>query len=186
MAFRSRPLAKAEKMERAAALYLQGYTHAAIGREMGIAADTASKYIAEVRKSWLESSVRDFDTAKARELAKIDLLETTYWRAWEDSRRDKEVVQVEDSTKGGAKGYIRAEGQSGNPAFLDGVMKCIEKRCKILGLDAPTKNINITIPWDKLTDEQVDRIIAGEDPKKVLPPHLLIDVTPKEGQDREW
>ena len=33
----------------------------------------------------------------------------------------------------------RREGQSGNPSFLAGVQWCINKRCEILGLDAPKK-----------------------------------------------
>ncbi|MHC4984512.1 MAG: hypothetical protein ACYTF6_15275, partial [Planctomycetota bacterium] len=62
------------------------------------------------------------------------------------------------------------KGQAGDPRFLAGVQWCIERRCKILGLDAPTKaqasllNINM----GNLTDEQLRRIADGEDPAFVL------------------
>ena len=168
-------------MERAAGMYLKGATHADIGRALGVSARTAGTYIEEVRLHWLDSALRDYDQAKMEQLAKIDLLERTYWEAWEASRQDKETIQIDALPKGEWKATSRSEGQTGNAAFLDGVMKCIDKRCKILGLDAPTRNINVTIPWDKLNDEQIDLIIAGEDPKKVLPAHLIIDATPANG-----
>jgi hypothetical protein len=60
---------------------------------------------------------------------------------------------------------MRKEGQAGNPAFLAGVLTCIERRCSILGLDAPKRFV---IRWDDLTDEQIDRLAAGEPPEKVL------------------
>ena len=31
-------------------------------------------------------------------------------------------------------------GQAGDPRFLAGVQWCIERRCKIIGIDAPTKS----------------------------------------------
>ena len=34
---------------------------------------------------------------------------------------------------------IRKEEQVGDARFLDGVMKCIQKRCEILGLNAPSR-----------------------------------------------
>jgi hypothetical protein len=33
----------------------------------------------------------------------------------------------------------RREGQVGDPRYLDGVLKCIDRRCAILGIDAPKK-----------------------------------------------
>ncbi len=33
----------------------------------------------------------------------------------------------------------RSEQRNGNPAYLSGVQWCIDRRCKLLGLDAPIK-----------------------------------------------
>jgi hypothetical protein len=38
----------------------------------------------------------------------------------------------------------RSEGQAGDPRFLQGVACCIDRRCKLLGLDKPDK---VTIDW---------------------------------------
>jgi hypothetical protein len=37
------------------------------------------------------------------------------------------------------KAWQRQDGQIGDPRFLAGVQWCINKRCEILGLDAPAK-----------------------------------------------
>ena len=43
------------------------------------------------------------------------------------------------------------------------MLTCIERRCSILVLDAPKRSV---IRWDDLTDEQIDRLAAGEPPEK--------------------
>jgi len=46
------------------------------------------------------------------------------------------------------KTQIRTQSQYGNPRFLDIVLKCVTKRCEILGLYAPSK-IEATTPNGK-------------------------------------
>lgn len=70
-----------------------------------------------IRERWVKSGLRDFDRAQAQELERIDRLEQEHWAAWR-------MVDPTDRTA---------------PSYLAGVMKCIERRCKILGLDAPEK-----------------------------------------------
>lgn len=52
------------------------------------------------------------------------------------SARSRKQAQVRTKT------YLRREGQTGNPAYLDKLQWCIEQRCKILGLYAPDQ-VNI-------------------------------------------
>ncbi len=82
--------------------------------------------------------------AKARELAKVDTLEVEYWDAWKRSQQNAEVettkMQGSDPDKPGRlEKQKRVEGQVGDPRFLAGVQWCIQKRCEILGVDAPEK-----------------------------------------------
>jgi hypothetical protein len=49
----------------------------------------------------------------------------------------------------------RIEGQTGNPAFLAGVLACIAKRCQILGLDEPRK-MDITSAGKPLKGYTID------------------------------
>jgi len=60
------------------------------------------------------------------------------------------------------------KGQSGNPAFLRGIEWCINKRCDLLGLDAPKKLENMNYDMSILPDEYLDRIAGGEDVGKVF------------------
>ena len=160
------------RREDVARRYLQGQTQSEIADVFGVSQAQISKDLAAIRAAWLASAMRDFDAAKAQELAKIDTVEREYWLAWERSKKDKEISvqeggEVDPQTRKPRikKVVMRKEGQAGNPAFLAGVLTCIERRCSILGLDAPKRFV---IRWDDLTDEQIDRLAAGEPPEKVL------------------
>lgn len=161
------------RRQEVASRYLRGEQQTEIARAFGLSQAQISKDLAAVRAAWLASAVRDFDAAKAQELARIDEVEREYWLGWERSKQDKEVSvqetdgKLDEKTKRPKikKAVLRKEGQSGNPAFLAGVLTCIERRCAILGLDAPKRFV---INWDELTEEQEDRIARGEDPRKVL------------------
>jgi len=138
---------------RIADLYLAGWTQAAIGEEIGLSQPTISLDLKALQRDWLASSLVDFDAAKSQELAKVDRLEREYWTAWEASKADKETKTTEkvDSTNNAAraKAQVRREGRVGNPSFLSGVQWCIERRCKVLGIDAPTKQ-DITSGGEKI------------------------------------
>jgi hypothetical protein len=153
--------------------YLRGEMQSEIAASFGVSQVQISYDLKAIRAAWLQSAIRDFDAARAEELAKIDHVESEYWQAWDRSKKDKETENLEgDGTidlqtrkPKVTKVTKRKEGQSGNPAYLQGILTCIERRCKILGLDAPTRfNIN----WDELTPEQEERLAKGEPPEKVL------------------
>lgn len=139
MSEQQKVMSLAERRAETAARYLRGDTQAAIAADLGVSQQQISKDLNAIRKEWLASAIRDFDEAKSQELAKIDLVEVEYWRAWTRSQEDKEITYSETGGKFGGKSGERREGQAGNPAFLDGVLKCIERRCKILGIDAPER-----------------------------------------------
>lgn len=107
--------------------------------------------IKEIHKRWVNSSLIDFNEAKGRELAKLDELEAAYWQAYEESMKDKEmrellkttdmiafaVDQVVPVTRTRKK--HRIERRDPLMSALAGVERCIEQRCKILGLFSPEK-----------------------------------------------
>lgn len=126
------------RRQQVAEMYLRGLYQSDIADSLGVDQATVSRDLAELRKEWLERSINHIDQKKAIELSKLDRLEVTYWEAWERSRENAETV-INRSTPNGPIHEERSEGQSGNPAFLEGVLKCIAKRCEILGLDAPKK-----------------------------------------------
>lgn len=132
-------------------LYLKGWLQVDIAAELQINQSTVSRDLRALHKQWLKEALVDYDKAKAKELAKIDRLEREYWVAWVRSCEDAEMVKEKTQNilqRQGESGELVAleypdgttktrKGQAGDPRFLQGVQWCIERRCKILGVDAP-------------------------------------------------
>lgn len=156
----------AKRRQEVAERYLRGEYQTTIADALGIDQAQVSRDLKALRSMWLSSAIRDFDAAKAQELAKIDEVERAAWSGWTRSTEDKEVaVQEAGADKKLKKATLRKEGQSGNPAFLSTILTCIERRCAILGLDAPKKFV---IDWEALTPEQEAELAKGAPPEKVL------------------
>ena len=132
----------ARDRRRMADLYLQGWLQADIAAELGVDPSTVSRDLKALQAEWLQSALVDFDAAKAAELAKIDRLEREYWHAWKRSCEDAETATEKFTGNEKSPSRIekskRVEGQAGDPRFLTGIQWCIERRCKILGIDAPS------------------------------------------------
>jgi hypothetical protein len=156
-------------LERITEMYLRGKFQSEIAEVMEVSQGQISYDLTIIKKRWQESSLVNWDEARQRELARIDELERTYWSAWEASKTERTKARQEKNNAGATvKASMEKEQRDGNPAFLDGVMKCITERCKILGLNAPTKNQNFNVDLSSLTDEQLDRLDAGESMEQVL------------------
>lgn len=100
-------------------MYLRGRRQWQIAEQIGICQQMVCHDLKEIRKRWRESTIRDFDELRSEQLEKIDTVESEYWAGFERSQSKRHP--------------------SGNPSFLAGVERCIERRCKLLGLDAPQK-----------------------------------------------
>jgi hypothetical protein len=163
-------------------MYLQGSLQIEIADQLGLSVATVSNDLRKLQQFWWEASLQAIDEIKSRELAKIDILELEYWNAWKRSQLNTEQSTTEDlgsmefkdlltgeiTERKRVKTIKKSEGQSGNPSFLEGVLKCINKRCEILGIDSPNKNINFNFDLSKLSIEQLDRLSAGENIVSVL------------------
>jgi len=103
-----------------AKLYRDGEGQIEIARLLGVARKVVTFDLAALRIEWRASSIRDFDALREKELERIDRLELEAWNSWELSHRDDQP--------------------DGNPKFLDLVRDCIQERCRLLGLYAPTKS----------------------------------------------
>ena len=95
-----------------------------------------------VEAQWRASALVDFDEARGIELAKLAAVEREYWDAWERSKRPK--TSSTQRTSPARRGFeedvrvnvgLRTEERDGDPRFLDGVFRCIERRIKLYGLD---------------------------------------------------
>lgn len=141
--------------------YLQGWSHYKIADELNslrpysVSRRTITNDIKAVRKSWLKESVMNFDERVAQELAKLDNVEAKAWEGWE--RSDNRETSVRKSVQGD-KTFLEATltkvGQAGDPRFLSIITKCIEQRCRLLGVDAAI-NVDLTSGGEKLVISEV-------------------------------
>lgn len=162
--------------------------------------------IVAIKKEWRESAIRNFDESVSIELAKLDRLEREHWESWERSKSEKQSTRSArrnrlgvNGTSGGNDEFaeVKKEHRDGNPAFLDGVMKCIAKRCELLGLDQPKKvdatitgeitetreNVFLNLTPDKLIEARIEferlnhrlmqRVELIEEPAEVESPGLV-------------
>lgn len=136
---------------------------------------------------WQESYLLDFSAAKAKELARIDQLEAAYWEGWERSKIDKEITEtekVQDSstsrknvtvpTYTRSKAKKRTETTPGESQFLNGIQWCIDKRCQILGLNAPKQ---FEVSWREEAKK------AGIDPDRLYNDLVTKYITEAERKD---
>jgi hypothetical protein len=127
-----------QRREQIAALYVQGQSQRMIAQQVGVTQQQVSYDLKAIQKTWLASTLRDFDAAKAEQLAKIDQAESAYWAAWERSQTPREVTTTKEVTGDfpRTETTTRLETPVGDPRFLDGVLKCIQQRCDLLGLSS--------------------------------------------------
>ncbi len=123
--------------------YLRGDIQADIASDLGINQSTVSRDLAAIQEQWREERVHDINERKNIELARVDELEREYWQAWEKSKEDEQTKKAVKRGDKDVRQEITVKGQVGDASYLRGVQWCIEKRCQILGLDAP-KNIDLT------------------------------------------
>jgi hypothetical protein len=130
------PQKKAADRAAIAERYLRGEYQSTIAAALGLDQATVSRDLALLQREWEARAAATIDAAKAAELAKIDALERTYWAAWEASTQPQKRTKTADraGTKSAEVGSVTRDG---NPAFLAGVLGCVDRRCKLLGLDAP-------------------------------------------------
>ena len=100
----------AQRRARVADWYCSGKTVYAIAELAGVHHATVTRDLAAIRQQWRDSAVRDFDAARAVELAKIDRLERQYWEAWEKSCKDA-VVKTTERTGDDTKRRYQRTGQ---------------------------------------------------------------------------
>ena len=143
----------ADRRRLVAELYLKGKYQTEIAKESGVTQQQISSDLKQIRKAWLEAGIRDFDAIKSEQLAKLDVLENTYWKAWEES--DSRVSR-------------HGELLGADPRYLAGIESVIDKRCRIFGFYAPTKiNVNdidaaLESAWLQHVGEDKEQPLASE------------------------
>lgn len=149
-------------------LFLKGYTYKEIAAELNVflkkqGIDYQISYISvyndlkKVMIEWKREQLNNINEYIVHELRKLDKMEATAWKGWEDSKiRKSKVVHRKpgklDSDESDGFGYdqLNEETTAGNPKFLDILLDIQRRRAKMLGFDAPTK---IEVPGYNAADK---------------------------------
>ena len=141
--------------------YLTGHSQAAISDVMRtqhniiISQPTISRDLNIIQERWVKDTSIDIDQQKVIELQKLDRLEQEFWKAWRNSvgekqKRKQKTRAAKDPAERAKYGATLIDQtidewwESGDPRFLFGILDCIQKRCKIFGIEA-VGDTNITI-----------------------------------------
>lgn len=116
--------------------------------------------IKKLLKAWKETALQDVSEHVATELQKLYLVEQQAWKSHFNSmgptkRLTTKKSPSKDNQKQG-KTYTELEESENfaNPAWMNIILKCIDKRCKLLGLNKEketsgttfNQQINVTLP----------------------------------------
>lgn len=167
-------------------------TQTEIAEQIGISNVRVSQIISEIQQEWRASAMRDWDTLKSEELARIDQVEREAWRAWERSCEDyteetsetgerpvRQVIDAENRrfeivSMAFARAKFKKSKSVGDPRFLAVVNQCIERRCALLGLDAP-KIIDIEMRIrEAARAEGLDEEAAVEEARRLTKQYAIV------------
>lgn len=157
---RTQPQIKADRVF-IAELYVRGVTQHSIAAELSkrhpfpLSRSLVAKEIGIIQDEWCKRADEAISRVKARQLATIDAVERTAWERFDASCKPGERTQKEresgesapdeqgkkTATGSKSKARVVTENRDGDPRWLDLVLKCVERRCRILGLDAPTRGV---------------------------------------------
>ncbi len=161
-----------ERERKVWSLRQQGRTQEQIADELGIDQSTVSKMLGRLSRAASKELVGTLVEEKYAQLAQLRLMISEAMRAWERSKaQDKTMTRKDVGIGSNAKGIttstVKVEDTDGNPAYLSAAMNAQAAIRKLLGLDSPTKVIDLT-RLESATDEQLERIVSGEDPLVVF------------------
>jgi len=92
----------------------------------------------KVEEMWRENTVLDLDVEKGRILDELIMFKEQLNNAWEESKKDS-FSKTEINSPQGRTTTTKTDKQTGDSKYIDGLLKSIDMRLKILGLYAPQK-----------------------------------------------
>lgn len=155
-----------------ARLYLEGknqYQIADALKQLGMEGgqQLVSTDIKAITDEWKAARIRDYDALVTLEMQRIAALEQEYRDGWLRSRQPRKVehTRAVEGDRARQEASVQQEERVGNPRFLDGIGRCIDRRRALLGLDVPQR---IPVDLDSLTTAQLRRLAVGEPFEQVV------------------
>lgn len=128
-----------ERRAKVAELYVRGHSMAEIATVCGVHKCTIVRDVREIRKEWREQYADTYQRYTIEQIRKIDAVEKEAWEAWQASKQDAVTISRKEPADGDIETTTTVKGQTGDPRYLETILRAIERRSKLLGLDAPEK-----------------------------------------------
>ncbi len=142
----------------------QGWTHEMIADELRLERSSITKALGRMSRDASRELTDTLIEEKYAQLAQLRHTVAEAMLAWERSKQaNKTVTRKAPGGDSAATTMVRMEDTDGDPRYLQVANQARADLRKLLGLDAPTKVVNLD-QLDTATDDQLERIIAGEDP----------------------
>lgn len=154
-----------------ARLRRRGWSVPDIAEKLKLTEMQVRKDLRRLREEWKKRAAVDVQAERQAMLDQLDDIMREAWAAWERSQEAKEttteertgLVETKDGTPALTKRTHRIEGQVGHPRFLEIIERCLERRAKLLGLDAPQKFVGMDEDGNEIElseEEKIARIAA--------------------------
>jgi hypothetical protein len=149
-----------ERRREVARRYSRGEAQWEIARALRVNAATVTRDLDAVRKEWRAEALGDLGKVVAEQLARIDECERQAWAGWAKSQENAETLRARKRGDVAETEKV-SKGQAGDPRFLDVVLRCIERRCKLLGVEPPAqRNQSLHLHLAGLSDDEIEKRIA--------------------------
>lgn len=143
-------------------LWLKGYSQGKIAKTCQLPVKRVRALINIARAGWLERRNIALTDAIAEQLKRIDLTEAMAQEDYEKSKEDIVENSVERSSNG-IKNTRKVRGRTADARFLDVIIKCVDMRCKLLGIYKPPEERSEMEVWGVVvavdTPEQANAIM---------------------------
>ena len=161
------------RQEKVARYLALGHKPAAIAARLGVTPETVRLDVKLITASWKSSplAVIRADEWMGRIIQLHETVISEAYEAWVESRQPVETTTFKQGKGGEATGISRTT-RAGDPSFLQTIQKSSSEIAKMLGLYAYNPSV-VNFNVQNLSDDQLHRLIAGEDPNKVVDGQVL-------------
>lgn len=121
---------------RIASCFAAGWPLDRIAHTLDLNPHIVRQHLTPIREQWQRRAQLDRTEALGRELLTLDELERAAWDGWHASRRDEITTTTTHADKGDSE-QIKRVTHAGDINYLKVVERCVEMRCKLLGLPPP-------------------------------------------------
>jgi hypothetical protein len=97
-------------------------------------------YWTELKKEWRKQRKEAIDELQDATLLELEQMAAEAWRAWEASKQPHETTEVTTDASGEERVKIVQKAGTGDVRYLELAIKAMERRARLLGLDAPSRN----------------------------------------------